>query len=416
MSDATEIPQEYVTLSVLMEQFHDGWLVEQIEKKRSPQDIIDQLVRASEGAELIINNKDKEFNEQLPKPFDPKNVFGVPVISSEELKDFIDAPIPYVVEPIYIRGMLTQIQGVPKGGKSSFALYTACCAATGVWPYEKFLHSNLGPLNVLYITWEDPALMMAKRLSLYMQGIGFDKYVLPPNLKFLFAPQLFTESSDHRAKLIEAIQYYKADLVFIDTLSRSHNMEENSASEMRMPMANLEAIARDADCALCYIHHTAKSTDGKATVNKGRGSSSIAATWHVMLDWGVREEGSNVNPVKVESKLLHETLSWDIHYVPSKIENVVHNVQWQFSDTKLEDSKEEIGSTEFKRVRILKVLKEMQQSIPDGWVNSQMVADSSNLGLDVKSIKTHLQTLCSRGEVLSKTGPKNAILFKSSDV
>ena len=368
----------------------------------------------------VLDGVEHQLNGVSPlKAFDWKERVGVKPVQAKDLVDLVDAQIPYICEPLIARGFLTQIQGIPKGGKSAFSIYLSMCLTTGTWPHPDHIQSS-APVKVLYLSWEDPAIMMAKRLSLYGVGLGFGRKFMPENLTFLFAPDLFINRIDHAEALKAAIKEIGADVVFIDTLSQVHSCEENDASEMKIPMRVLMGIAEQLQIGIVYLHHVSKSTNGKATVDKGRGSGSIGAAWHILIDWGVRTEGSNVNPVEIQSKLAHEWLYWNVEYSPDRLDEVdpkkVTGVRWSIKSQEQKEKQKELKSTDRKRVRCLETLKGLSVVQEDGWVSAAMVTSACGLGIDQRSVKSHLQVLCESGDVLCKTGEKNALLFKPSGV
>ena len=188
----------------------------------------------------------KQLLDLMEEAIDWRKKFKVQPVNAVDLIPLIDAPIPYIVNPIIVRGSLTQIQGVPKGGKSAFSIYLSMCATECLWPYPQYMRAE-GKLSVVYIAWEDPKIMMAKRLSLYAAGLGLDRMALPRNLTFLFGPDIFIEKADHLEALKAVVDEIKPDIMFIDTLSHIHLCDENASSEMKIPMKNLGRFATDSN-------------------------------------------------------------------------------------------------------------------------------------------------------------------------
>lgn len=376
-----------------------------------PEAVLEDVQDMLDATKATLPNK--------PKESDWQKKMGCKPIKATDLQPLIDEPIPFLVDPLIARGFLTQIQGVPKGGKSAFSIYLALCATTGTWLHPSMMSAS-GPLKVLYIAWEDPEIMMAKRLSLYGAGIGFDRLFMPSNLTFLFAPDLFVDRVDHAQALRDAIEELQVDIVFVDTLSQIHASDENSATEMKLPMRELTAIAKQMDIGIVYIHHTAKGSgiNGKTTVDKGRGSGTIGAAWHVLIDWGIREKGSNVNPVEIQTKLGHEWKYWEVEYQVQKDEfGTVQAVVWGLKPKDEAEAVEKLPSTTKKRVVIMNTLKNLSMIQDDGWVTSILVTNACSLGMENRSVKDHLKDLCALGEVISKVAPDNkTLLFKPSGV
>lgn len=335
---------------------------------------------------------------------DWESKFKAKRVKASELLPLIDEPIPYIVKPVIVRSSLTQIQGIPKGGKSAFSLYLSLCCSTGTWPFPQYLASEHGPLNVLYIAWEDPKIMMAKRLSLYGIGLGFGKIFLPERLTFLFGPEIFIEREDYAAHLIAAIKELKADVVFIDTLSQVHLCDENEASQMKIPMAGLRRVAEETNAGIVYIHHTVKGNGhDKAIQDKGRGSGSIAAAWHILLDWGQRSNGSNVNPVIFQSKYEHEWKEWAIKYEAQKNEvGNVESVKWIIDSA--DPNERPKKKRDIKSEKILETVKKLATQRPERWVTANEVQYACGLDVEQKTVKRYLAEFVEGGIVELKMG------------
>jgi len=332
----------------------------------------------------------------IKAPTDWKAAMRVEPVDASSLAHLVDAPIPYILKPLIVEGSLTQLQGIPKGGKSAFSLYLSLCLSTGSWPQPQYL-AAAEPTKVLYLAWEDPDIMMAKRLSLYAVGLGYDRKFTPQPgmLTFLFAPDLFIENGDHDAALRAAIADLQPKVIFIDTLSHVHAKDENSSSEMKIPMKALARVAKESNVGIVYLHHTGKGQKEHAQ-DKSRGSGAIAAAWHVLIDWGTREKGSNVNPVEVQSKYEHQWRNWNIAYETDD-PNCPTWVKWNFDTDSVDTSKS--GRVDAKRTRIIDTMKRLKPSFPDGWMTAQDLVQPTGLGVDSKTIKRYLQQLCEEGLV-----------------
>lgn len=406
--EASSPLDDYKVINALIKEINARW--ERIDfgvEGHKPEEVLHDLGTLIEGARLMRSGVDLEN----PPP-DWRRILKANPIDATTLLPLIGQPIPYIVKPILVRGSLTQIQGVPKGGKSAFSVYLSLCATTGIWPMPQYLASaTADPLKVVYITWEDPEIMMAQRLSLYAVGLGLEKTFLPKELKFLFGPDIFVERGDHMLAMQAMIQELKPDIVVIDTLSHIHLCEENASSEMKIPMKNLARIAKEENIALMYLHHTSKGSGDKLTQDKGRGSGAIAAAWHVLIDWGVRERGSNVNPVEVQSKYEHKFKSWAINYDAQEDEyGNVCSVKWDI-DTQEVDEKPK--SADKKRERFIWTFKKLHEA--SDWVTAIQVVNTCNLGLDLRTIQRHLREFCNDGILESKsisTNPKDPIHYR----
>lgn len=394
------------SLGSIVAQMADGAAFGQAKRaEKEPFEVLRDIQDAVDATKTLLQNGHPAPQRNW------RDILHADPVKASELVGLIGMPVPYIIKPIAVRGSLTQIQGIPKSGKSAFAVFVSMCAASDTWPQPELLGPvTPGALKVLYLAWEDPKLMMAQRLSLYGQGLGFTKTFLPDNLTFVFAPDLFVERVDHAEALRAAIAELRPDIVVVDTLSHVHQCDENAASEMKIPMRALDQIARETEISIIYLHHTRKGADGNAT-EKGRGSQSIAAAWHVLVDWGLRQPGSNVNPVQIQSKYEHEWQHWNVRYCPVRSgepghESEVIQVKWEIEKegAAATAKPEKISKADVKRTRIIEALKELCLAALDGWTTASDVSAASNLGLDTKSIKRHLADLCAEGLVEFKEG------------
>ena len=337
--------------------------------------------------------------------------FKVKPVPSSELAALVDKPVPYLINPLVVAGSLTQIQGQAKGGKSTFALFIASCAAHNIWPQPEFIKADRA-LRVLYLAWEDPAIMMAKRLALYNTGLGLDRKEFSDNLIFMFAPEIFVDKGDQAALLTAAIRHLKADIVIIDTLSHIHMVDdENSASGMKIPMRHLMRIGFDTGAGIVYAHHTGKGADDRSAQDKARGSTAIAAAWHVCVDWGRREEGSDINPVIILSKYEHQWMNWEITYIPEKDpDGNVTAVKWSIQAKEIK-AKEE-SSADKKRRAIMDSLAAL--GLVKDWILARDVADQCGLGMDERSVRRLLQKYVQEGYAASRADDEGRALYRKA--
>jgi len=80
----------------------------------------------------------------------------------------------------------------------------------------------------------------------------------------------------------------KIDMLIVDPLAETHNLDENNNVEMLQVMQIYRRIAQDANCAVMLIHHTRKkdkaATDGHSgNMDALRGASSVAALSRIVV-------------------------------------------------------------------------------------------------------------------------------------
>ena len=218
----------------------------------------------------------------------------------------------WLLEPLIGKGMMTLLQGRPKAGKSTLALYAALMMAKGVWTADLF--SILKPATGIYLHYEDALRRIKDRLERYNEPLMLGG--LPSTLRLFQRPPRFDMASPEGPKILrKLIERDRADFVVIDTFAKCHSAEENSAKEMQPVMIALRDIILDYNIALVLVHHSKKSQNGDvtATSEKGRGSSVIAAEPDVIVDFGNRP-APNVTFCKVDSKEDCDWPEFNAHY------------------------------------------------------------------------------------------------------
>ena len=168
--------------------------------------------------------------------------------------------ISYLVPDLIPRGALVLLTGPPGVGKSSFALKLAIACTSG----GEFLGRQCERIECLYLDKENPLLLVQERMRVFGGGPvpglhlwgGWSTKDEPPMI------------GDARLLSIAANE---RPLIVFDSKVRFHTSDENSASEMRVPMGHLRKLA-DAGATVLVLHHRAK-----AEGSKYRGSTDILA-------------------------------------------------------------------------------------------------------------------------------------------
>ena len=344
-----------------------------------------------------INGTHQPEEPATPEPEDVKVADGYSAVDimAKELP-----PIDYIIEPIMSIGNLSLIQGEPKGGKSSFALYCAVSAAIGLWTSSRFCVPR--PRRTLFMTWEDGLRRAKTRLVQYLGGLGCGA---PENLTLYVhqnCPTIRLETPVGRLILRKVIEKYAAEFVILDTLSHLSGCDENSKKEMQPVMDALKDTARDMNCGILTLHHTGKPgmQEKKSTVYKGRGSSVIAAAPDVILDWGCRGN-TNVTPCNIIGKD-DDSDCFSVVYTKDDDEHV----RWAIEDAEVTGSKAQ--NTE----KVITTLAELQKGFPEGVGQRALV---KACGLAQNTVKVHLFELMAKGKVRWKLKGQSKVWLGVND-
>lgn len=315
-----------------------------------------------------------------------ESVAGVPILDAKALLILKDTPISYVLEPIAIRGCLSHIHGPPKGGKSTFSLYLAVCAAWGHFPGEDSLVTTQEPRKVLYLTWEDSAALLARRICNYSAGLGMG-FTIPENLHVADAPDIALNLEQCCEALESKIQEAKYDLIVLDTFSHAHDCNEDKAVEIKPVMRALKRIARETQSSFLYVHHRRKDTEGVSMSERARGSTAISAAADVIIDWGDRK-GGNVTPMEWDSKW-GRSGQWEVEYLPQ--EN--GSIKWELRRRGKAKKK-----TEKNIEMALKAFDTLLPSHADGKISGSTLCElMGEWGINLRSAQRYLQATAETG-------------------
>lgn len=179
-----------------------------------------------------------------------------------------DPPELQFVLPGLLKGTVGALVAPGASGKSFLALEIA--ASIAATPFNSELYDGFGinPKShggVLYLALEDPAVVLQRRLHSMGQHIPpMHRTALALNLSIepMLGLGLDLMRDDHLNWITQ--QALGKQLVVIDTLSRAHQLDENSNGDMALLLRRLEAVGAQSGAAVLFIHHISKSASRDA--------------------------------------------------------------------------------------------------------------------------------------------------------
>lgn len=189
------------------------------------------------------------------------------------VSDLLQANIPpirwHIPEMIEENGYHI-VAGRPGEFKSYLTLFMAKALITG----GQFLDRKVAkPCRVLYVDEESRKQRIKSRLHKMMEDVP-DEF--KPNLAFSIGKGAkFTH--EHIQVLINDIEQFKPDVVFMDSLSRFFTGNENSSEDVKQIFSDfIKPILEKYNTAVVIIHHYNKSSD-QSGGNLLRGSTELQA-------------------------------------------------------------------------------------------------------------------------------------------
>jgi hypothetical protein len=192
-----------------------------------------------------------------------------PVDVAEWLAAAPPEPMRWLLDGVIPATGFSVIAAEPKASKTIVSLHLALAVANGsreLWGRKVGVEGR-----VLLIEEEGASSDLHRRISMIASDLG-----LPPRagrFDLLFRKRIKLDDPKSLHSLRELIFQLEPSLVILDPLSRLHNKEENSSSEMASVLDELNTLA--ADRSVIVLHHQNKGA-GKGA-SRVRGTSAIFA-------------------------------------------------------------------------------------------------------------------------------------------
>ncbi len=181
--------------------------------------------------------------------------------------------------PGFLTGTVGALVAPGATGKSFFALEAAMSVACSVAGGDLVKLTPKQTGRVIYFAGEDPEPALIKRVHSIGQHLGQSaREAIAANLILepIMGKRLNVMDSAHLRRVIE----YSTDarLIVLDTLSRIHQLDENSNGDMACLVATLEHVAATTGASVLYLHHVNKGSarDGQTDQQQAaRGASAL---------------------------------------------------------------------------------------------------------------------------------------------
>lgn len=335
-----------------------------------------------------MNNEEKIFDEikadaksncQKEERFKP--------IKLDELFSIEFPENKWVVEKIVPHQGITIISGAPASYKTWLLLRMAIDIAEGGKLFGQF---QCEQNKVLIIDEENHLRLVRERLEL----LGADP-ALP--ISFLSQKGFLVSEKESVETIIEICDAEGIDVIFIDSLVRINEAEENDASQMSKVFRDIRKFCQ-AGKTVVLTHHEKKEGIHKGTAqNRLRGSSDISAAVDAHL--ALKRDKEDKTKIIIEQAKLRADK--EIDTFEAVVRNVDDKVELHYLGLRSEDTTKK----EKARDVILAVLEEEENGLAIGEI-CKLVKESENIG--EKSIRDAIKELLKEESLLEKQGDGNS--------
>lgn len=143
---------------------------------------------------------------------------------------------------------------------------------------------------MLYVALEDATPAWGARIDGLCLARGRERAALEVHVADVATLDLTGDKDSPR--LIATVEALKAKLVVVDPLALAHRGDENSSSEIMIPLQRLRLLARVSGATVLLIHHFRKPSGEKGRrAHRVRGSSALFGWLDVLLTYEQFEKG-----------------------------------------------------------------------------------------------------------------------------
>ena len=307
----------------------------------------------------------------------------------KELSELLNTKFPpqrWLIEGLVPLGGITLLSGAPESYKTWVMLDAVIAVAEGRHLFGKI---PVTKTKVLVIDEESGGRILQERFISLRASSNSPIYLES------MRGAIFTD--EYASGLVRWCVKSEIGLVVIDSLSRIHRGDENTAKDISALFANIRKLT-NAGISVIVLHHNRKSTPGFSyTSNDIRGSSDILASVDSAIALNTPRT-SQVNVTQVKSRIA-------VKGRPFKIQ-LVEDGEYRYFEYIAEGKSRDDYFTSRKEA-ILKLLE-----IDPGIIQSQIYRHfrQEDIGGE-KAIKDTLDELVRSGQVRTIRGDKNALCF-----
>jgi hypothetical protein len=198
-------------------------------------------------------------------------------------------PLKFIIDNLIVEGGLIYIGALPKAYKSFIATLMAVVISLGI-PFLGYPQFFTTKKNVLYIDEENGLNRIIRRISQILKGLKIKSRI--KNL-YVISKQNCKLDEESIYKIKRIIKTYNIDVLFLDSLIRFIDGDEDKASDMRRSYDIIKKIQKDTNVTVIALHHIKKSAESKNKISMYdlRGSSEFSAMADAILGLTKKKDG-----------------------------------------------------------------------------------------------------------------------------
>lgn len=306
------------------------------------------------------------------------------VWSMQELLEMEFPAVGWIIEKLIPTPGLTFIAGKAGKGKSLITLAVAKAVSYGV-DFAGHFETKQG--GVMIIDEENQPSEVQKRINLFQIDKGSPIY--------LMSMQGFqVTNNQHIQAVLKLATEKECKVLIIDSLVRTHSLDENQAKEMRQVRKALSPII-SAGVAVIIIHHQGKLGADQKEAGM-RGSSELDAMAESVLM--VSKMNRTITITQTKSRLSEAVPAFEIELLGDGVENLELVYKGLDSANKENRAKQ----------AIIELLSGVGSPMNQSDVCSKI---SESHELSAHMVRTALSSLVKSKDIVSKKGERSALLY-----
>lgn len=328
-------------------------------------------------AEYVNTKENEKEKTQNKVRFEPKSVSEIIKIKFEST--------PWLVENLIPSKCITILSGAPASYKTWLLLQMAIKIAQG----EKFLGQfKCEKAGVLIINEEDHLRLIQERLN----KLGAEEDL---SINVISQENFAVLEDKDLEEIIKVCEAKDANVIFIDSLVRISDNDENDAKQMSKVFRNIRKFCQ-AGKTVVLTHHERKEGFVKSSAQaRLRGSSDIPAS----IDSHLAIQRDKKDKTKLRFEQAKNRFSQEIEPILIRVVTADEKVDFNIEDGVFDEKEEDV------REAIIEILKESTET---GLLTKEVAEKVKILvSVSAKKVAEILKDMTNDNEIICKSGNKN---------